>query len=249
MSKQHTFNECSSPVISYGILGFKIINNEPQYLLVQRKDTIGYIDFLRSKFNPKIDKQSMYKILLEEMTENERQRLKYLTFDELWDDLWINHKSRTYLNEYKNAKLKFSKLDITNMVDNTYGLWCEQEYCIPKGRRSLQTESNIDCAIREFKEETNIKESQFKIVYSLGTLTETFQGSNGVFYTHTYFLAELDKEYVPKIDNSNKTMIAEVKNIKFFNFKEALNVFRHYEHTKRNIIYKADKLIKKNLQM
>ena len=117
--KDHTFKECLKPVISHGILGFKINDGEINFLLIQRKDTMGYIDFLRGKYSSDISKSKIYKTLLEEMTCSERRRIKTLPFDILWDDLWVNHFSRAYLNEKKTAKLKFNSLDTGLMVDNT----------------------------------------------------------------------------------------------------------------------------------
>lgn len=240
--KDHTFKECLKPVISHGILGFKINDGEINFLLIQRKDTMGYIDFLRGKYSSDISKSKIYKTLLEEMTCSERRRIKTLPFDILWDDLWVNHFSRAYLNEKKTAKLKFNSLDTGLMADNTDGKWEDQEYCIPKGRKN-QKETKKECSIREFKEETNFKDLDFRVKDSLGTLSETFYGSNGIMYTHSYLLAEIVSDTIPKLDPANILMMGEIKNIGWFNFKEAVNIFRDYDSTKRNIIYMARKKI------
>ena len=45
----HIFRNCQAPVTSYGIIVFKNSENGLQYLMIRRKDTFGYIDFIRSK--------------------------------------------------------------------------------------------------------------------------------------------------------------------------------------------------------
>lgn len=238
----HVFKQCSKPILSVGILGFKIINGEIQFLLVQRKDTMGYIDFLRGKYSSNVRRDSILKTLLEEMTEEERFRLRSISFDKLWDDLWVNHNSRAYNNEKKAAKIKFENLDITAMAINTVGKWETQEYCIPKGRRN-SGEDYLACAIREFREETGVTRDKINILEGNFGLSETFYGSNGIMYQHEYLLAEVASDLEVKIDPENILMIGEVKDIRWFNFKDAINVFRDYDTTKRNVIYKAYKAI------
>lgn len=244
----HVFKQCSKPILSVGILGFKVVAGEIQFLLVQRKDTMGYIDFLRGKYSSTVQKDKILKTLLEEMTEEERFRLRTLSFDKLWDDLWVNHNSRAYNNEKKAAKIKFESLDTALMVKNTVGKWDSQEYCIPKGRRN-SGESKIDCAIREFQEETGISRDHINILDWSSGLSETFFGSNGIMYRHEYVLAEVNGSLEVKIDPDDIMMIGEIKDIKWFNFKDAINVFRDYDSTKRNVIYKARDIIKRYIEL
>ena len=79
--------------------------NFPKFklLLIQRKDTIGYTDFIRGKY-PDKDYLGVY---FSEMTLEEQDRLLTSTFEELWDSLWVNHGSRIYKNEYWASKKKF----------------------------------------------------------------------------------------------------------------------------------------------
>ena len=111
----HTYKLCKKPITSYGIIcvtglnelrdklppGINVTPNETlvlnglKFLLVQRRDTIGYIDFLRGKYS------SLYhlKILLHEMTQTEHNKLRSLTFDQLWDLLWVCKTSKSYKND------------------------------------------------------------------------------------------------------------------------------------------------------
>src|SRR4029078_913826 len=197
----HTFKDCLRPVTSCGILAFRR-NPELKFLLIQRKDSIGYIDFLRGKYNTKSTKKTIQKTLVEEMTHDEKQNILSKPFDTLWDQLWCNHRSRMYLNYYENAKTKFFQIDIYNMLTNTASKWTDQEYCIPKGRRN-NNESNLECAIREFTEETGYRRNEFHIIHTTNTIEEIFTGSNGITYKHIYFLAEIVTSREPFVDKNN----------------------------------------------
>jgi 8-oxo-dGTP pyrophosphatase MutT (NUDIX family) len=170
--------------------------------------------------------------------------LRTISFDKLWDDLWVNHNSRAYNNEKKAAKIKFESLDTSLMVKNTSGKWISQEYCIPKGRRN-SGESKLDCALREFKEETGIPHHKIKILTGNYCLVENFYGSNGIMYRHEYLLAEVDPDFEVQLDINNIMMIGEIRDIKWFDFTETINIFRDYDTTKRNVIYKARDIVQK----
>jgi hypothetical protein len=45
----HTFKKCLMPVKSYGIVAFTRKRNMLKFLLIQRKDTMGYTDFMRTQ--------------------------------------------------------------------------------------------------------------------------------------------------------------------------------------------------------
>lgn len=243
-NKGHTFKDCYYPVTSYGILAYKIINNEIKILLVQRKDSIGYIDFVRGKYDTKIKKEDIFKTLIGEMSLSEKQRILKYSFDELWNKLWMNHNSRAYNNDYKLAKKKFSSLDVKNMIEESLKetKWDNSEFSIPKGRRN-NSEPIINCAIREFIEETGYKKSDFFICNKYQPVKEVFYGSNGVAYKHIYYIAKIINDKIPKIDNKNILQAGEIKYINWFSYKEAMNLFRHYETTKREIIHRIFKLL------
>lgn len=236
--KNHAFRECSLPVESHGILGYKMIEGQPVFLLVKRKDTMGYIDFLRGKYGNVGD----IKTLIEEMTNDEQMKIKTLGFDELWEGLWVNKFSRPYVNEKRSSKIKFEKLDINLLFQERESRWESTEYCIPKGRKNFN-ESSKDCSIREFKEETGLKEDEFKIVEDGLVFVEKFYASNGVNYSHHYLLAEILGEAKPFLDQDDELMMGEIAEIKFFTFKESINIFRKYDTGKRSVLYAAVKSI------
>ena len=43
----HLYHQCKIPITSIGVIAYRKIENETQFLLIRRKDTLGFIDFIR----------------------------------------------------------------------------------------------------------------------------------------------------------------------------------------------------------
>jgi 8-oxo-dGTP pyrophosphatase MutT (NUDIX family) len=97
-------------------------------------------------------------------------------------------------------------------------------------------EHPLDCAIREFTEETGKNPSKL-VFLPIFPLEEIFTGSNGIVYRHVYYLAKLENdETTTQFDFKGS---GEVSQINWFNFKEAYNIFRSYEASKRRVVATA----------
>ncbi len=267
--KGHVVRDCDGPITSFGIIAFKICNspieeifdrnlyldniikslnlpkskNYPKVklLMIQRKDTMGYIDFVRGKYpdnNPKI-KNQLLKVCLQEMTQQEKHNLLTQSFSEIWDNLWVNHESKTYKNEFQAAKAKYEKLDIKSLVENSATLYKWPEFGFPKGRRNMR-ETNITCAEREFLEETGYSKIHYDFIKNYPTIHEEFIGTNGVKYRHIYYLVKMrDNVPAPQIDQSNMVQTGEVQNIGWFSYDECMGLIRPYDTAKKHVIEKV----------
>lgn len=184
--KGHVFKSCDKPIISCGII---LLKNVGEVLMVRRKDSMAFTEFLRGKYNPE-DIEYIKKLLLN-MTTQEQERLCVTGFEKLWKQLWgagCDHHSR----EYEESKVKFESLNLADIVATLGDGYPESEWGFPKGRRASR-ETDIKCAIREFTEETNIPKECYVIHENL-VLEETFIGTNNVKYKHIYFVAFLRNE-------------------------------------------------------
>jgi len=262
----HVLRECNGPVTSFGIIAFKTCNNDEdckydtnpvlkeilsqlniiqdnmypkiKFLMIQRKDTMGYIDFVRGKYDSKIshEKDKKLQICLDEMTKKEKENLLLKDFDTIWDDLWVNHDSKCFKNEYELAKKKFNNLNIKNLINKSTTTYKFQEFGFPKGKRHMQ-ESIIMCAEREFREETGYDKSCYDFIKNYPIIKEEFVGTNNVAYRHIYYLVKIkDGVHAPKIDLHNKIQIGEVRNIGWFTLEECLNLIRPYDIAKKSMI-------------
>jgi len=150
--------------------------------MVRRKDSMAYTEFLRGKYD--VEDSEYIRKLLSNMTAEEQQRLSLSKFDNLWNKHWGDDTGHS--KEYETSLNKFKNLDFSSLLQNIEG-FSESEWGFPKGRR-MHRETDLDCAIREFSEETNIPRSSYTICSNL-ILKENFAGTNGIPYLHVYFLA------------------------------------------------------------
>jgi 8-oxo-dGTP pyrophosphatase MutT (NUDIX family) len=250
----HLYHCCKKPITSSGIIAFKNVKEERakyKYLLICRKDSLGYVDFIRGKY-------PLYNIryiqnIINEMTIDEKSKLMRLTFKELWTDLWGDYGLSQYNQEEKTSYNKFKtiKEGIKYDTNNNYNLkiliessttnWLTPEWGFPKGRRNY-LENDLMCGIREFKEETGLSESKINIIKNVIPYDEIFMGSNYKSYKHKYYLA-----YIKNIDeiNMNTFQKTEVSKMKWCDMNEILSLIRPYNLEKKDIIIKIDKILHK----
>lgn len=213
-----------NPITSYGILLFYIdADNKIWYLLAQRRDTIEYADFLRGRYSyPNL---STYFGL---MTQDERKRLKNHTFDELWEDLWINHDNRFYRDIRPKARAKYEthKQLMLNMLDNTESIITEPGWGFPKGKKNFN-ETEIRCSIREFEEETRMSLDYLNLI-NLPPSIEVFKGSNGKMYSTVYYIAQVDHKIpIHKIATTGlrtETVSEEISNLRWCMLDDAVKL-------------------------
>ena len=85
----HTFYHCKGPITSHGIIAFRINpfdRRKPEYLMIRRKDTFGFIHFVRGKYS--VHNKSYLLNIFGQMTTEEKFRLQTHSFDQLWRELW-----------------------------------------------------------------------------------------------------------------------------------------------------------------
>ena len=85
----HNYHNCNKPIISIGIIAIKKMENKTndfKYLLICRKHSLGYVDFLRGKY-PLYNSKYILN-LINEMTIMEKNDLLTNSFDDLWRNLW-----------------------------------------------------------------------------------------------------------------------------------------------------------------
>lgn len=193
--KGHVFKSCSDPVISCGILFLRGIYEplvfpvDPKtlsILMVRRKDSMSYMEFIRGKYET--HETEYIKKQLSNMTVQEQKLILTEKFETLWSRLWGNGRD-TDTPEYEYARDKFNAIDRKKLIDSGPSQFSEPEWGFPKGRR-MRGETDLQCAERECFEETNIPKEAYTIREDL-TFSETFRGTNNIEYKHVYFVALL----------------------------------------------------------
>ncbi len=206
-------------------------------LMIRRKNSMNYIEFLRGKYDPgNIEHlNKLFKL----MTRDENIKILHSNFDSLWTELWKETaKSKLYQKEYNLSKIKFEELKQNNFFEllNEENLseYTEAEWGFPKGRRN-SNEKNIGCAIREFNEETSLSLDHLHILERLSCAEEQYVGTNGISYKHIYYLASSDDELELTINNDNQ--IYEIGDMGWFTIPDAIEKIRSYNDKKIKMIH------------
>jgi 8-oxo-dGTP pyrophosphatase MutT (NUDIX family) len=239
--ESHLFKDCKSPILSYGLIAYrKSITGENEYLLIQRKDTIAFIEIIRGKY-PLNDRQVLY-LYFAELTAGEIKKLINLTFRELWDSIFFNKNTKMYINEYNKCKYIFDSTDIPKLLSDytsystpKYPYYLEQDYGFPKGRKNAG-ETILDCAKREFEEETGYGSLDYTVL-DLIPFKETYRSINDKWFTNIYFVAKMNTTRDSSIDYTKYFQAGEIKKIHWGAFKETYSLLRSYHHLKRGILY------------
>jgi 8-oxo-dGTP pyrophosphatase MutT (NUDIX family) len=209
----HVYRACLEPISSFGIICMRrSASHGVQYLLVQRKDSLCFVEFVRGKYELWNGDYLLY--LVSHMTADERTQLLTVPFTEIWRRLWAHKQgNRTFLKEYEQCLGKYEQLvrgvpmsfsghakmlmtlrTLLASVPATRVLQ-EREWGFPKGRRNLN-EHDRSCALREFQEETGLSHEAIELL-DMPCVEEVFTGCNGVRYRHVYYIAMLKCDSTP----------------------------------------------------
>lgn len=248
----HSFHQCKMPITSYGLIVFrKNLENGIEYLMIRRRDTLGFIDFMRGKYS--VYNKGYILNMIVQMTDVEKTRLVTQSFREIWSELWGNE---TMLNQYRaeeeSSREKLAALRSgVSLKDDFYTLedlirdarlepsWEFAEWGFPKGRRNYQ-EKDYECAVREFCEETGYAESSLIPIQNILPFEEIFTGSNYKSYKHKYYLT-----YMPYADSLRECSVqsCEVSCAEWKTLDNCVASIRHYNAEKRRVLENVHRTI------
>ena len=235
------------------------ICNNLKFLMVSRKYSLGFVEFICGRYKPNKIDQVIY--LFKQMKQSEINTIKkYIEqdngFDYLWASFWGNFVDTGNLSKQKSISKKNYYILNKRGEDNVLGLqyivdtvipdYSNEDWGFPKGRRE-KNETTTECALREFEEETGYSRSDIKIIEHIKPLKEEFTGTNGINYRHVYYIAELLTHKEP-ISICSKN---EIGSIRFIDFTCASDSIRDYHVARKNIlekvfIYYVDKIMSSN---
>ena len=267
----HIFRYCSEPVSSYGALIFRRVNNDDQLpilpnisntdengiiqlLMIQRKNTLGFMDIMRGKY--KLKEPEYIRKQIRNMTEAERAILATEDFEKIWHDLWgadaesaQRYAHDRIISRDKLAELRAGielpsgeKISLDDILRQEPIMYKSPEWGFPKGRRD-PNESDIACAFRELQEETGIIETDILKLGNIAPLIEQFYGSNNIHYRHTYYVGQ----YVGKediiFDETNLQMTREISSLAWKTIDEAIMLIRPENIEKRNMVIQLNHIL------
>jgi len=224
-----------------------IEKNNINYLIVRRKHSLGYIEFIRGRYE--IDNLETVYHLIRQMTPDEINDIKTKDFKELWEEVWKKTSyNKLYLKEMEDSLERFNYLKENNILDNKLkNDYDEPEWGFPKGRRN-PNEKNLKCALREFWEETSIDKNNLIVLNKLFPIQEIFFGTNGIKYKHIYYIAIYDGVDEVGLEKLQEDQLTEIGDIKWINLKDSLKLFRPYHEEKKKLLISLENFLLKNIE-
>jgi len=251
----HIFSNCVNPITSLGIIAFKYnsYTNKYKYLMVHRKDSYGFVCFIRGTYN-------IYdKLLLENissvLTNTEKKRLLTEDFNSLWHSVWGSSMGVNHRSVENEARVKFDQLkkgiyangiyyNLDSIISESKTNWDYPEWGFPKGRRDYK-ENDLSCAMREFEEETGYDKNKLTLINNVMPFSEICIGSNYKLYKHSYYIANMKQEAEDaNTDDGKMFETQETSEVKWFTYEEAMKTIRPYNKEKKDILTRVDTMLK-----
>ena len=233
---------------SYGIACCRFNKkNKLEVLLIKKRYTYNFAAFVLGQYHKKDEK--FLKFLFNGMTVQEKLDILSLDFDILWYKIWMEIPSNKKMKEpegwdiynirlfneyirgtqtdrlkfYKKKKSRFENLFVINKGKYLYRLIKGTSngtvlWDIPKGRKH-KNETPMDCAIREFQEETGVPYNYYTIMFDIRPIVNSYVNASAT-YVNNYYIAYESKNIKPQVNFSNTAQITEVQDIRWIDLEE-----------------------------
>lgn len=226
------------------------LKNNLKFLMIKRRISFSIMEFIRGKY--KLDDIEYILNTLRLMTNNEKYDLLNYNFDYNWNNLWninSNNLLSNYSREYNDSKYRFNKIKdgyeiniynnktiitLDELIKLSGTEYNDTEWGFPKGKKDFE-EIDIDCAKREFEEESDFKKDDY-VILKINNMNELFMGSNNIKYKNKYYIGQIVKDKNIEININNEKQIMEIGDINWFSHEECLNNIRPYDIEKKNVI-------------
>lgn len=260
---------------SYGIALCRF-NKEKNYqseiLMIKKRYTYHYFSFVFGHYKKYNNKQIQY--LFNNMTFGEKIDILSMKFNTMWYRLWINDPEKNYdinvnysnikpnddqygrnLKCYFRKKAKFETIFLRDsgkrlkrFINNSSNAVTPWE--IPKGSIN-ENELELNCAKREFEEETGITSDKYTILWNVKPINISHKDDD-VVYRSVYYLAYFNNDscWQPKVKFDTCQQLSEVEQVRWVALNEI--TFLNLNTENRNRLIKNYKKIiyyfKKNIK-
>jgi len=235
----HGQYQCKHPITSVGIIAFRYNNETLEYLMIRRKDTLGYVDFMRGKFS--VHQKTAIMNMIKQMTIQEKN-----TLIALYHSVRVRQ-SAPYPKEkihqlIKGVTVEDEYYDLLSLIEESQKMetFLEPEWGFPKGRRN-HLENDYDCAMREFSEETGFSPDILYNIRNIVPYEEIFIGSNCIPYRHKYYLMYMEFNCLLECKSFQKS---EVSGMEWKAYETCLESIRPYNLEKKKMIEKVNKCLR-----
>ena len=228
---------------SFGLIAVSPTPSGWKYLLVCRRDSVGMCDLLFG--NGDITRTYLRRIC-SQITQNEVERILTHPIERICNTVFgptlqyaTTSKQKRRLAWRKNMiKRRFAFIrknkELRDIVSSVRSQWKDPGWGFPKGRLSYPKEDELECAMREFEEETGIQRTEITLLPETSTIrfVEEYVGSNNIIYRHNYFVVVVPSKIKPHCDPDSTGQRFEISEVGWFPFECAMATIRHTNTTK-----------------
>jgi 8-oxo-dGTP pyrophosphatase MutT (NUDIX family) len=227
---------------SYGVAACRYNesrNNRIEVLMIRKRYTHHYFSFLFGQYQK--DDMERLQYLFDNMSTAEKVDILSMNFNRMWYRVWLNNPYEEY--NIKNTFNTYNKVNAGIYRNYTryerYFSSCFKEadtvrnlvigsqdsdplWEVPKGGKEPD-EPVLDCAIREFFEETGLKKEDTSLVFpsTNGVVREVIRDEYCT-YENVFFVAALKNgnNVYPSIDYSSYSQLTEVDKVKWISISD-----------------------------
>lgn len=244
-------------------------NNRVEIMMIKKRYSYAFFNFVFGRYKPNDTKYLGN--LFNNMSFSEKIDILGMQFENMWYRIWLSIPSKhfdisdiydvdaiqtlTSAEKYRSFFQKKNKFEKNFVNDGGKRLKelirqssdAEIIWEIPKGGKN-GNETNMDCAMREFLEETSISQINYKVLYEISPSVEIIN-DDGLVYQHYYYIAKLRKgiKVQPKINFDSFAQISEVEQIKWISLEdiEFMNLSNQENAKLKNIFLSIAQKFKK----
>lgn len=242
-------------------------NTIGKFLLVRRKHSYAFTSFIRGDYSRK----NLPK-MFGEMTKTEKNRILNEDFKDLWESVThkyfrekdqIKKKYERCLNRFNKIKCEYNNFEL--VIKNSISNKITPEWGFPKGQKrkdpdvfnfpnnetltyndtGLSDESDFDCAVREFEEETGINKSNLLILKNK-PVYEYYLGTDMKMYRYLYYVGIVkNTNFILPVNQNNYSQSFEISNIGWYTKNEIIDLLGPMTNFRRKMIMNMNNIIKR----
>lgn len=217
---------------SYGVALCRFNINTGQYemLMVKKRCTYNFVEFVLGHYTGNNRSRLLY--LFNGMTNDEKICLLSLDFGSIYYKVFLVNpefaepKADSF-TKYKGYKQKFVETFVRDggqklreLIEKSVNI--ETIWEIPKGRKNGPLEKELNCAVREMREETGIELSQYNLLMDISPRRMIYMDMN-VRYANWFYVGVITHNYEPQVSFKNMQQISEVVNMSWMTLDQIKN--------------------------
>jgi len=230
---------------SYGIICGRVGSDGIELAMMARNHTYSFQELILYKQS--ISRDNVAK-LLNKMTIREKIELINRSYDDIYNTVRVTKyaPNKVYISSKRKFEIIKNKYDLKSMISQSkHG---DQIWDFPKGKKEKH-ESDIECAVREFIEETGIKRGDIKVIPEIVFNTRFID--SGVIYHYKLYLAFASDSARFMLNTRNYDQIDEIGDLRWLNLKTiiAMNIGPRITDLSRKSVYKLKQWLSGNLRV